>query len=170
MPRLKFKFLTVSAVCHHGGAGTTAEGLRAGKPNIIIPFFGDQFLWGNVVEKSGAGPPPLPGKNVTVEQLVEAFKFVHQPAVQYAAKCVQEAILHEDGCAAAVQSFHDNLSISRMRSDLESTFAACFGMDKLNLKVSRPVAQVLLTTGLANESEFQYHCTQEWLITHENTR
>lgn len=41
----KYNFLfIVSAVCHHGGAGTTAAGLRAGKPTIIVPFFGDQFF------------------------------------------------------------------------------------------------------------------------------
>ncbi|CAF3903248.1 unnamed protein product, partial [Rotaria sp. Silwood1] len=34
-------FQHVAAVCHHGGAGTTAAGLRAGKPTIIVPFFGD---------------------------------------------------------------------------------------------------------------------------------
>lgn len=33
----------VSAVCHHGGAGTTAAGLRLGLPTIIVPFFGDQW-------------------------------------------------------------------------------------------------------------------------------
>lgn len=32
----------VSAVCHHGGAGTTAIGLRNGLPTIVVPFFGDQ--------------------------------------------------------------------------------------------------------------------------------
>ena len=36
-------------VIHHGGAGTVAAGLRAGKPTFICPFFGDQFFWGQVV-------------------------------------------------------------------------------------------------------------------------
>lgn len=31
----------ISAIVHHGGAGTTAAGLRAGLPTQIIPFFGD---------------------------------------------------------------------------------------------------------------------------------
>jgi UDP:flavonoid glycosyltransferase YjiC (YdhE family) len=35
-------FLRVSVVVHHGGAGTTAAGLKAGKPTIVVPFFGDQ--------------------------------------------------------------------------------------------------------------------------------
>lgn len=35
-------FSRVAAVCHHGGAGTTAAGLHAGLPTFIIPFFGDQ--------------------------------------------------------------------------------------------------------------------------------
>jgi len=34
-------FQHVAAVVHHGGAGTTACGLRNGKPTTIIPFFGE---------------------------------------------------------------------------------------------------------------------------------
>jgi UDP:flavonoid glycosyltransferase YjiC (YdhE family) len=34
-------FERVSVVVHHGGAGTTACGLRNGKPTIIVPFFGE---------------------------------------------------------------------------------------------------------------------------------
>jgi UDP:flavonoid glycosyltransferase YjiC (YdhE family) len=33
-------FKQVSAVCHHGGAGTTAAGIALGKPTIVVPFFG----------------------------------------------------------------------------------------------------------------------------------
>lgn len=38
MPRM-------AAVIHHGGAGTVAAGLRAAKPTMVCPFFGDQFFW-----------------------------------------------------------------------------------------------------------------------------
>lgn len=48
-------FARVDAVAHHGGAGTTGASLRAGKPTIIKPFFGDQFFFGNRVEDLGVG-------------------------------------------------------------------------------------------------------------------
>lgn len=34
-------FQQVAAVVHHGGAGTTACGLRNARPTIIVPFFGE---------------------------------------------------------------------------------------------------------------------------------
>lgn len=35
-------FPQMAAVMYHGGAGTTAVGLRAGKPTVICPVIGDQ--------------------------------------------------------------------------------------------------------------------------------
>ena len=37
-------FQHVSAVVHHGGAGTTACGLRFGRPTAIVPFFGEYVI------------------------------------------------------------------------------------------------------------------------------
>jgi sterol 3beta-glucosyltransferase len=48
----------VAAVVHHGGAGTTAIGLRNGVPTVIVPFFGDQPWQGDMVANAGAGPKP----------------------------------------------------------------------------------------------------------------
>jgi sterol 3beta-glucosyltransferase len=42
-------FPQLVGVMHHGGAGTTAAGLRAGCATIIHPFFGDQFFWADRV-------------------------------------------------------------------------------------------------------------------------
>ncbi|CAF3924063.1 unnamed protein product, partial [Rotaria sordida] len=140
-------FQHVSAVCHHGGAGTTAAGLRAGKSTIIVPFFGDQFFWSNAIEKNGAGPRALPGKNLTSDDLAKAFKFVHQPKVRAAAERIRDAILKENGCEEALRIFHIHLPISRMRSDLESTYTACYRLDEFHLQISRHVAQVLVISG-----------------------
>lgn len=48
-------FERVAAVVHHGGAGTTAAGLRAGKPTFIVPHMSDQPYWGRRVHELGAG-------------------------------------------------------------------------------------------------------------------
>ncbi|KAH0129359.1 UDP-Glycosyltransferase/glycogen phosphorylase, partial [Aureobasidium melanogenum] len=42
-------FQHVSAVVHHGGAGTAACGLRHGLPTLVCPFFGDQPFWGEMI-------------------------------------------------------------------------------------------------------------------------
>ena len=55
-------FPKVSAVVHHGGAGTTAAAIKAGVPSVIIPFFFDQGFWADRLEKLGAGPPLLSKK------------------------------------------------------------------------------------------------------------
>lgn len=43
------------AVVHHGGAGTTAAGLRAGVPTLILWMLGDQPLWGAAVKHLKVG-------------------------------------------------------------------------------------------------------------------
>jgi UDP:flavonoid glycosyltransferase YjiC (YdhE family) len=50
-------FPACRAVVHHGGAGTTALGLRAGMPTLILSTDGLQALWGSQLErlKVGAG-------------------------------------------------------------------------------------------------------------------
>ncbi|OBA89896.1 glycosyl transferase family 1 [Mycobacteriaceae bacterium 1482268.1] len=43
------------AVVHHGGAGTTAAGLRAGVPTLILSMLGDQPFWGAAVKRLQVG-------------------------------------------------------------------------------------------------------------------
>ncbi|CAF4166934.1 unnamed protein product, partial [Rotaria sordida] len=151
-----------AAVCHHGGAGTTAAGLRAGKPTIIVPFFGDQFFWGSVISKSGAGPPPVPGKRLNIHDLTEAFKIAHESDTREAAYKLSVAFQHENGCENAVRSFHANLPLSKMYSDLESSFSACFRLNDYNLQISRPVAQVLVAAEAIKESQLTLLATRDW--------
>ena len=66
-------FPRVSAVVHHGGAGTTAAGLRYGKPTLVIPFGGDQPFWGARVNAIGCGPRPIHRDTMTVQRLTRAL-------------------------------------------------------------------------------------------------
>ena len=64
----------MAAVVHHGGAGTTAEGLRAGVPAVIVPFVFDQPFWGARVKALGLGPDPIPQKSLTADRLARAIR------------------------------------------------------------------------------------------------
>ena len=48
-------FPACRAVVHHGGAGTTAAGLRAGVPTLILWTMRDQSLWGAQVKRLKVG-------------------------------------------------------------------------------------------------------------------
>jgi len=81
-------FPRVSAVIHHGGASTTAAGLRAGVPTVVIPFFGDQPFWGQRIADLGVGTKPIPRKRLTAERLADAIheavtdETIHQRAAE----------------------------------------------------------------------------------------
>ncbi|XP_038701193.1 sterol 3-beta-glucosyltransferase UGT80B1 isoform X2 [Tripterygium wilfordii] len=72
-------FPQCSAVVHHGGAGTTATGLKAGCPTTIVPFFGDQFFWGDRIHQKALGPASIPISQLSVESLSNAIRFMLQP-------------------------------------------------------------------------------------------
>lgn len=96
-------FPRVAAVIHHGGAGTTAAGLRAGVPAIVIPFFGDQLFWGQRVAKLGVGTEPIPRQQLTVERLAQAIQTaVTDQAMRQRAANLGMKIRAEKGIARAV--------------------------------------------------------------------
>ncbi|MDO5145362.1 MAG: glycosyltransferase [bacterium] len=66
-------FPRVSAVVHHGGAGTTAAGLLAQRPTLVIPFGGDQPFWASRVRALGLGPKPIPRDKLSVSKLADAL-------------------------------------------------------------------------------------------------
>lgn len=99
------------AVVHHGGAGTTGAGLRAGKPTIICPFFGDQPFWGKQVFELGVGPRPIPQKQLTVTNLSQAIQTVSlDTAMQQRADALGEKIRAEDGVMQAVEVIQERLT------------------------------------------------------------
>ena len=97
-------FPRVAAVVHHGGAGTTAAGLRAGVPSIVIPFTTEQAFWGQRIHNLGVGSAPIPRSKLTVDRLAQAI----QEVVTNTAMCQRAAdlgskIQAEDGVANAVE-------------------------------------------------------------------
>ena len=97
-------FPRMSAVVHHGGAGTTAEGLRAGVPSVIVPFIVDQLFWGKRVEMLGAGTEPIPVKKLTAHKLAEAIQIAtNDPIMKERSIKLGKAIRAEHGVDNAVK-------------------------------------------------------------------
>lgn len=96
-------FPRMAAVAHHGGVGTTAAGLRAGIPSIIIPFMGDQPFWGRRLADLGVGTKPIPRKQLTGKRLADAItEAISDSAMRQRAKDLAQKIRDEDGLAQAV--------------------------------------------------------------------
>lgn len=97
-------FPHTKAVVHHGGAGTTAAGLRAGVPNVVVPFFADQPFWGWRVAALGAGPAPLLRQRLTAERLASAIEqATNDPVMRRRANEIGERLRAEDGIAQTIE-------------------------------------------------------------------
>ena len=94
----------MAAVVHHGGAGTTAAGLRAGVPSLITPFLMDQYAWADRVAKLGVGIHVTDSKKLTAEKLAQAIHTaVTDSALRARAAALGERIRAENGVAYAVE-------------------------------------------------------------------
>ncbi|MGU3431570.1 glycosyltransferase [Actinomycetes bacterium M1A6_2h] len=60
------------AAVHHGGAGSTAAGLRAGLPTLVCWFGADQPMWGRQITEAGVGAS-LPVRAVTEQRMTDAL-------------------------------------------------------------------------------------------------
>ncbi len=99
----RWLFPRMAAVVHHGGAGTTGAVLRAGVPNIIVPFTADQPFWAARVRALGAGPEPVPLRKLTAEKLAEAIdQAVNDSAMRARCRELGKKIDAEDGVDRAV--------------------------------------------------------------------
>lgn len=90
-------FLQIDAVVHHGGAGTTAAGLKAGRPTMVVPFFGDQPFWGSMVHRMGVGASPIPFKKLTAANLAKSIMFCCKPEVRAKAEELGVKMREETG-------------------------------------------------------------------------
>jgi sterol 3beta-glucosyltransferase len=97
-------FPRMAAVVHHGGAGTTAAGLRAGVPTIVTPFVADQYFWGERVRALGVGPAPLAFTRLDADGLAAAIRHaVEDEAMRERAAQLGRRIRGENGVARAVE-------------------------------------------------------------------
>jgi len=76
----------VSAIVHHGGAGTTLAAARSGKPQVVVPHNYDQYYWARRVTKLRIGVSGPQAKDLTVDGLIKALRRCLEPGIAPAAQ------------------------------------------------------------------------------------
>lgn len=160
-------FPRVSAVVHHGGAGTTAIGLKCGKPTLIVPFFGDQPFWGAMVAKAGAGAhEALPYKHITADKLAEGIMQCLSPEAKENAEKIAKGIAAEgDGAENAVKSFHRSLPLRgehSMRCSILEERVAVWTLKKTFIRLSALAADCLVLNKRIKQHDLRLIRHYEW--------
>ncbi|KAF4550481.1 Sterol 3-beta-glucosyltransferase-like protein 3 [Elsinoe fawcettii] len=142
-------FPRCSAVVHHGGAGTSAIGLKCAKPTVIVPFFGDQPFWGAMIADNKAGAhSSITYKKLTAERLAEGIKQCMTDEARENAQRIAESIEKEgDGAENAVKSFERSLPLAghhNMRCSILEERVAVWKLKHSNLRLSTLAAELLI--------------------------
>jgi hypothetical protein len=118
-----------------------------------------QPFWGKMVAAAGAGPDPMPHKELTVEKLTSAIKLLLTKEAQQAAEKISSTMTMEDGVAAAVASFHSHLPLEALRCqiirDLPASLKYTTWKGTKEVKISRLAASILLEEGMVNVKDLE---------------
>ncbi|KAM0795599.1 hypothetical protein BDR22DRAFT_870272 [Usnea florida] len=155
-------FKHVSCVVHHGGAGTTAAGIALGKPTVIVPFFGDQPFWGAMVARAGAGPPPIPSKQLTSDKLAAAILEALKPTTLQRAQELGVLIASEKGTDTGAQSFHEKLGLDSMRCLVSPSRAAVWRVKRTTIRLSAFAATTLFNENLLDFNNLKLYRPREY--------
>lgn len=101
-----------AALVHHGGIGTTAEALRAGVPQLVVPFAWDQFDNGARVAALGVGSV-LPASRLSTRALARKLHNILSSSAMHAqCRAVAAHFKHSDGAARLCREIENALAIA----------------------------------------------------------
>jgi rhamnosyltransferase subunit B len=91
------------ATVHHGGAGTTAQALRAGRPTVVVPIAHDEFDYAARLKRLGTSLT-LMRERVSAATLARTLRrILDNPAVGRRAALIGGKLQKEDGAATAAE-------------------------------------------------------------------
>jgi len=152
-------FERCSVVVHHGGAGTTATGLRAGKPTVVVPFFGDQFFWGDTISRMELGPDPVLSDSITGKKLADAIIFALQDNIKENARVCGIEMNEEDGIKKGIHLLKKFLPVERMKCKLCPKNVAMIYCENCELRLCHKCNAVV-----HKNPDYQDHMQKKWKI------
>ncbi|OAA62047.1 udp-transferase [Niveomyces insectorum RCEF 264] len=159
-------FPQMRACVIHGGAGTTAMALKCGLPTMVVPFFGDQYFWGAMIDKAKVGPPPVPYRNLTAERLADGIRYCLGDEARAAAQTIATSIEKEgDGADNACLSFLRTLRFEgqfSMRCAVFPDRVAVWQRKDSNVRLSALAADALVERGYVSYKNLHLIRHTEW--------
>ncbi|KAJ3417456.1 Sterol 3-beta-glucosyltransferase [Chytridiales sp. JEL 0842] len=151
-------FPQVAGVVHHGGAGTTAAGIRAGVPTAVRPYFGDQYFWADRVQELGIG---CSFRKFTKDKLAWALSTItSDPKMRERARLLGEKVRAENGVETAIQCIHRDLDFAHSRIRKLAQYANSGGWlvntaTSLTTSISASSSHATLTDSSFNQNQQQ---------------
>lgn len=130
---------------------------------MVVPFFGDQPFWGAMVARAGAGPIPIPFKDLTAEKLAVSISEALKPATLERAKELGAKIANEKGTEVAGKAFHDHLDVDSLRCSLAPSRVAVWRVKRTKTRLSALAAQCLANEGLISFADLKLYRPREYI-------
>lgn len=110
-----------------------------------------------MVAKAGAGPEPIPFKQLTSQKLAEGIRCCMTPAAKSAAGAIAEQMRSEQGVQAAAQSWLRQLPKQGLQCDLMPSQPAAwtYKKGKKLMKISKVAAAELVSRGVVEEKHLE---------------
>lgn len=103
-------FPCASVIVHQGGIGTTGQGLRAGKPMLVMPFGGDQYDNGARIERLGVGRTIMRKQYRAESAAVELKQLFDNSSYRERAAYLGRRVQAEKGVCVACDAIEEQLS------------------------------------------------------------
>lgn len=102
-----YLFKKVRFVVYHGGSGTCFRTLEAGIPSVIIPHFGDQFLWVKQMNLLGVAAKPIHFKKFDITKLLKAANELEEMGAYQKVAIIANKIKNENGVGKSAKFIDD---------------------------------------------------------------
>ncbi|KAH0334765.1 UDP-Glycosyltransferase/glycogen phosphorylase, partial [Aureobasidium melanogenum] len=153
-----------AAVVHHGGAGTNAIGISLGCPTVVVPFFGDQPWWGDMIHKAGAGPAPIPYKDLDADKLANQIREALKPETKERARELAAKIKEETGTKTAAKFFHETKQMQDAYCFLCPEKVAVYRLRRTNIRLSALGAAILVDKGKIQPQHLKLIRQKRWYV------
>ena len=113
-----------------------------------------------MVAAAGAGPNPIPFKQLNVGNLADALRFCLSEEASAAARTIAERMKNESGVRRAVTSFHANLPLQTMRCDIMPSQPAAWTLrdGSRDIKLCKEAAGNLVRTSRVRWKDLERRC------------